>query len=127
MDFLSEDELLDEIKTLDDRELILSEIESFKRKDTSAVRKEHLDVLSKLNLDNLTKKLREVEVIRVILAIEPTLGILEIIDNFLKANLKQKVIIDFDVNKEIIGGMQLVYKGKYCDLSVLHRIKQKLT
>lgn len=127
MDFLSEDEFLGEIKTLEDRDLILSEIESLKRRDTSSVRKEYLGLLSKFDLNNLLKKLKEMEVFRVVLAISPTIGILEIIDNFLMANLKQKVIIDFDINKEIIGGMQIVYQGKYCDMSVLQKIKQKLT
>lgn len=127
MDFLSEEEFLSEIKTLEDRDLILSEIESIKRKDLGAVREKYLDILSKLDLNNLLKKLKEMEVFRVVLAISPTIGILEIIDNFLKENLKQKVIIDFDINKEIIGGMQIVYQGKYCDMSVLQKIKQKLT
>ncbi|MEK7168891.1 MAG: F0F1 ATP synthase subunit delta [Patescibacteria group bacterium] len=127
MDFLSEDEFLGEIKTLEDRDLILSEIESLKRRDTSSVRKEYLGLLSKFDLNDLTKKLKEMEVIRVTLAIYPTVGILEIVDKFLKENLKQKVVIDFDLNKEIIGGMQIVYQGKYCDMSAMQKIKQKLS
>lgn len=124
MDFLSEDEFLGEIKTLEDRDLILSEIESLKRRDTSSVRKEYLGLLSKFDLNDLIKKLKEMEVIRVTLAIYPTVSILEIVDKFLRVNLKQKVVIDFDVNKEIIGGMQIIYQGKYCDMSVLQKIKQ---
>lgn len=109
---------LEEIKTLEDRELFLSEVASVKRKDFNNVRKSFLDNIDGIDLNELLKQVKNFEVVKVTLAIEPTIGITDLFDNFFKTNLNKKVLFDFEINKEMIGGLQIVYKGKYFDLSI---------
>lgn len=112
MDYLSE------INTLEDKELFLSEVASVKRKDFESVRKSFLNDTIGIDLNELSKQVKNLEIVKITLAIEPTIGITALIDNFFKTNLNKKVLFDFEINKEMIGGLQIVYKGKYFDLSI---------
>lgn len=118
-------DFLNEIKTLEERNLILSDITSIKRKDFDSVRKDYLEVLKNTDLNDLVKKLDSFEVIKIIIAIEPTIGILETISSFIKKNTNKRILIDFEIQKEIIGGLQIIYKGKYYDVSVLSLINKE--
>lgn len=111
-------DFLNEVKTIEERDLILSEIEYAKRRDYASIRNSMVESFKSIDLNDLKKQLKSLEVVKIILAIEPTVGIVELVDNFFKNNLKKKVIFDFEVDKEIIGGMQLIYQGKYLDLSI---------
>ncbi len=113
MDFLSE------TKTLEEKELLLSEIDAVKRKDLGGVRKSLLDKIESIDLNNLSDQLKSLDVVKIILAIEPTVHIVEIFDNFFKANLDKKILFDFEVDKNILGGFQIIYKGNYFDASIL--------
>lgn len=112
MDYLSE------VNTVNDRDLILSEIESYKRKDLDSIRKSFLDILPSIDIDDLYKKLKKSEVAKIILAIEPTVGILKDIKSYFEENLKDKIIFDFEVDNEMLSGIKIVYRGKYFDFSV---------
>lgn len=110
------------VSTRQDRDTLLAEIESIKRFDYRMVRKwlwdiieplkDNKEVLDKL-LSDLEKELSSVEEIKITLAIEPTVGILEEFDNFFNSIFKKKFVYDFEVDKSLIGGLKIVYEGKY--------------
>ena len=112
MDYLSE------VNTINERDLLLSEIESYKRKDLNSIRKSFLEIAATVDVDDLYKKLKKVEVAKIILAIEPTIGILKDIKSFFDENLNDKVIFDFEIDHEMLSGIKIVYRGKYFDFSV---------
>lgn len=110
--------LLDEIKTVEERNLILNEIDLLKRRDTTNIRVNILETLRSVDLNDLKTKLSNLETVKITIAIEPTVAIVELIESFFQKNLKEKVLFDFEVDKNILGGLQIVYKGKYFDVSV---------
>ncbi len=110
---------LGEITTVEDKDLVLFEIAAIKRKDFGSVRKSFLDNIANIDLNDLAKKVKNLETVKIILGISPTTGIVETIKNFFKINLDKQVVFDFEVDKEIIGGLQIIYKGKYFDSSYI--------
>lgn len=111
------------IRTLEERDLILSEIEFIKRRDLDSIRNNTKEFISSIkNHDEFIESLKKIEIIKIIIAIEPTVGILNSIDEFFKTKLGIKVIFDIEVDKNIIGGIQIVYRGIYADFSVLGKI-----
>jgi len=120
MDYLNNKvTILNDIKTITERDLILSEISAIKRKDFGSVRKSFLDRIGGIDLNEFSKEIKNLEVARIFLALEPTIGILDIINDFFQENLKKKVLFDFEINSEMLGGLQIVYKGNYFDSSIL--------
>lgn len=109
---------LNDINTLSERDRLISEIESYKRKDFQSVRKDFLEIAGSIDVNDIYKKLKKMEVVRIVLAIEPSLGILNMISEFFRSNLDQKVIFDFEIDKQILGGIKIIYKGKYFDFSI---------
>lgn len=109
---------LNNISTLYERDLIITEIEAYKRKDLDSIRKSFLDQIQDLDIDDLYKKLKKVEIVKIVLAIEPTVGILNKIRDFFDTNYDQKVIFDYETDKSMLGGIKIIYKGKYFDYSV---------
>ncbi len=118
MDYLNEDPLGLEITTLRERDIVLSEIEAYKRKDLDSIRKSFLDLIPSMDIDSLYKKLKKIEIVRIALAVEPTVGISNLINDFFKLNYDQKVIFDYEIDSEMISGIKIIYKGKYFDFSV---------
>jgi F0F1-type ATP synthase delta subunit len=115
-------DFLNEIRTLEEKELILSEIDAVKRKDFKSVRLNMVERLVELK-DSLENDLKKLEVVKVILAINPTVGMLDLLDSFFKDKLDKKVIFDIEVDPKIIGGIQIVYNGNYGDYTVLKSIE----
>jgi F0F1-type ATP synthase delta subunit len=109
---------LNEIGTLYERDLLISEIESYKRKDMSSIRQSFLDLIPIVDIDSLYKNLKKIEIVRVTLAIEPSTGISNLINDFFKTNYSKKVIFDYEVDKEILGGIKIIFKGNYYDFSI---------
>lgn len=93
--------VLRDLRTVDDRDLILSD---------SGVAKKIKDEIKKLPTVHLT------------FAIRPTKGILNEIDDFFIEKIGKKILIDWNVDEEILGGVSILYKGNYGNYSISKKI-----
>lgn len=76
-------------------------------------------------LELIEKKFRAAESIELVVAFEPTQSSLEKISNWVKMNIAP-VLIDYKLDKRLLGGAIVTYKGKISDGSLLkkfHEIK----
>ena len=76
-------------------------------------------------LIDLSKFLDGIEKITLTLAFVPTAGFQREIAVWLSENLGKKVVADFVVNSEIIGGLIIEYNGKYKDYSKAAEIEPR--
>ncbi len=109
---------LNEINTLYERDRVLNEIEAYKRKDIGSIRQSFLDQIPNIDINELNKSLKKIEIVKIILAIEPTTGITSSIKDFFKINYDQKVIFDYEIDNEIFGGIRIIFKGNYYDFAI---------
>lgn len=117
MDFLTN------IETTVDRDKLLYEIELFKRQDFENIRQESLVFLKESSdLKSLKNELINLTSIEVVMALNPTPSIISLISENLRKTLNRQVILNTSVNESIIGGLIIIFKGKYMDLSVLSRL-----
>ncbi len=109
---------LNEINTLYERDRVLNEIEAYKRKDMSSIRQSFLDLIPNIDINELNKSLKKIEIVKIVLAIEPTTGIANSIKEFFKSNYDQKVIFDYEIDSQIMGGVRIIFKGNYYDYAI---------
>lgn len=114
------------LKTTEDRDLFLSEIAMFRRKDTQNLRQTSLSLIEKTkDLKVLDKQIRELETVNITLAVEPTISIFDLIYDYLKEKLKKQFLVGINIDKNIIGGAVFVYRGKYLDYSIKEKLKNE--
>ena len=75
-------------------------------------------------LKKTKKELLKLPVLKIQLAFSPTPSFIKEISDWLKRNLKKKVLLDVEVNPVIVGGAILEYRGKYLDLSLKKEIEK---
>jgi len=69
-------------------------------------------------LNNLTEELRKLPTVGLTLAFEPSSATINKIYDWLASHTTTPTLIDIDVNPRILGGVIIVSKGTYSDLSV---------
>ena len=132
------------IKTKDNLNMVLSDIESFSKdifKEGSTDRTELLkayDILfsslltevldcdiNKIsnddlleNLNELRAELSQLETLSLTIAFTPSQNFIDSLYSWIVENLGSKVIIDFKNSQKVIGGALISYQGKYKDYSV---------
>lgn len=91
----------------------------------NSVREETSRLISSLNvpdkkdlIEKLKKELSKLEFIELTIAIEPTTYFVGKISGWVKNKIGQNIAIDIKVDKEMIAGVILAFKGKYLDLSL---------
>ncbi len=109
---------LNEINTLYERDRVLNEIEAYKRKDMGSIRQSFLDQVPNIDISELNKSLKKIEIVKIVLAIDPTVGITNSIKDFFKKNYDQKVIFDYEIDSQIMGGIRIIFKGNYYDFAI---------
>lgn len=67
---------------------------------------------------NLQKAIQEIPVVHVIMSIQPTIALINDMVHWLSANVKQFVILDFEVDKTLIGSAKIQFNGVYKDYSL---------
>ncbi len=75
-------------------------------------------------LKETKEELLKLPVLKIQLAFSPTPSFIKEISNWLKRNLKKKVLLDVEVNPAIVGGAILEYRGRYLDLSLKKEIEK---
>lgn len=69
-------------------------------------------------LKKLIESLNSLDTVQITIAFDPGPNTIILIKNWLKQNLKKTPLIDLKINPNIIGGVIIVYNGKYADFSV---------
>lgn len=119
-------DILNELRTTNDRDTLILCIEEFLSKgvdsDKFNFNKLSDEEKNSKNLEKLISDLKKIEVVRLTLAIDPSRDFLEKIYQSLLNKIPEKFLIYFEIKKDILGGVIVVWKGKYCDLSVEKKI-----
>lgn len=77
-----------------------------------------------LILKDLLEKIKDIEVVRIILAFNPSMKFVSELKNDIEKLLNKNILIDININKEIIGGIIIDYNGKYTDISLAKELKE---
>lgn len=133
-----ESKLLEKVVTTEDRDLMLSEIELlqkslFKGEDRSyehilktevrawaaqIIESESKAMEIRPYLEGLEKSLNKIEEIKLGLAFEPSESSLERIHDKIIKLVGKSILIDLTVNRAIVGGAVIIFRGKYRDFSM---------
>lgn len=131
-------EISQTVKTADERDLMLSEVESLKsalfetkngglenalrtnvRASVASLLRKGMEGQNATNyLDGLILELKSLEELKITLAIEPTENMVEAIYSWVINNSMGNVILNIEVDKRVIAGAQISYRGKYFDGSL---------
>lgn len=57
--------------------------------------------------------------VKFVLAFEPSESFIDILSLWVQSNLGENIILNYEVNTDIIGGVIIIYKGKYLDYSTV--------
>ena len=89
--------------------------------------KNNLDINNRDSVTDFFAKLKglikKFEVIRLVLAFDPTNKTIENIHNFVKETLGIGYILDIEVSQSILAGAIVIFNGKYIDYSLKKRIE----
>lgn len=84
-------------------------------------------------LQDLKKRLEAMEVLKVDLAVEPNEELIDQMHSWVHRELGRGIVFDIHSDKTILGGIRIVYRGRYVNLTlqdkileVMKREKQKI-
>jgi hypothetical protein len=75
-------------------------------------------------LEVLKEKLQNLPVLTLTLSFFPDAKTIEKLSTWVKSNIANQVIIDFQNDSEILGGAQISYNGKYLDDSLKKKLDE---
>lgn len=76
-------------------------------------------------LNSLLEKTRNINSLKLTIAISPTPELITALSNWVEINLSEKIIFDIKVDPEIIGGAIITSdSGEFADFSLLRKINQ---
>jgi len=133
-------EILETLRTLEDLELLESEIDTllssfyeekgqgYENALKTEVRAWVADLIRRLQpasgiskeeyLKNLQVELKKLKVLQITISFEPTEGNIERIHNWILNNAGRNLILEVNRNPNIVGGAIVVYEGEYRDYSL---------
>lgn len=76
-------------------------------------------------LEDAEAGLKSVSIVSAVIAFEPSDSFINRFSVFIKTNVSPNAVIDFLFNRELLGGIQLSYRGKYIDLSLRGRVAKE--
>jgi F0F1-type ATP synthase delta subunit len=80
--------------------------------------------ISKIDyLLTVERQLMGLKSVKLILACEPSIKLVETIALWLKANVGRSVVLDITLDKKLIGGAIVEYDGKYGDFSLKSKLE----
>lgn len=138
-------ELIQKLRTKDDLETLRGELDVLRntlyQSDTNysevlknevrgwvseIITRESKDTDVKEYLDEIDKSLNLVPVLVVAISFEPSEKFIEKLSNWLKENIAKDLVVDILFNTQLIGGIQLSFRGKYLDISLRKKIAKEL-
>lgn len=78
-------------------------------------------------LDSLIKIIEQTEVIRINLAYEPSQDGIREISQWIDSEIEKHAVIDINVDKTILGGISLVYRGRFWEKTLQQMISDVIT
>lgn len=120
-----------------EEERIKIEKEKWELKEKLKENKENLEKIKSLKgernirellffLEFLRDNLTSFNKVNLQIAFDPSEKIISKISQWFEENLKEKVILNFEINPRIIGGVIVEYKGKIFDFSLKSQLKKEL-
>lgn len=132
--------ILNQIKTKDDADLLLGEIDILLRSlydsggggfdsvmatkirasisnQLSEIFSKNISLDKKVFLEGLRDVLGRLEEVGVTLSFEPSRDTIERLANFVKKQIGESAVLNIGCDPSIIGGAVIIYKGKYKDFS----------
>ena len=76
-------------------------------------------------LNDSEEFLKSVVVLSASISFEPSDVFIDRFSEYVKTNVSKQTVVDFLFNPQLIGGVQLSFKGKYIDLSIRKKITQE--
>lgn len=138
-------DLLSQVATTDERELLLGELECLRaaqfdikagglegvlksqlRKKIAEKIREELPRAKSVDdyIDGLEKELTALKAIKLSLAVEPSESLEEAIFSWVSKNSKSRLLIDIEIDGSILGGAIVAHEGKYYDGTVLKLVQE---
>jgi len=77
-------------------------------------------------LSKLEEAVKSLEEFKLELAFDPTEQTLEVVSNWISQNIGEGYLLDIKVNRSILGGAKLSFKGKYFDGSLIKIVDDSL-
>jgi F0F1-type ATP synthase delta subunit len=116
-------------KTSFDEKLDLYLENNFRNKLVTVIEKLKLDVNDPGKIEKfiteIREKLKELPIMRLDLAFEPTASIINHISEWIGHNLEQKVLLDINPDHTLVAGAIIGFNGKMVDLTLKHRIEKE--
>ncbi len=75
-------------------------------------------------LKNILPQIESLKKINVKIAFEPSESVIQNIFNWIQKNLGEGVIINFELDKKIIGGAEIIYSGKHYDGTLAKKFEE---
>lgn len=140
-------DILSEIKTSSDRDLLIGELEAIKkalfsskkaeleeilkselRLSTASIIKNQMEkgVEMKDYLSGLIYALNNLPEVKLTLGFEPSETTLLIIYSWLTANIAKQMVVNIEIDSKILGGAVISYNGKYYDGSLVKTLEATL-
>ena len=138
-------ELLQRLRTQDDLEILRGELDVLRNAIyqsgtnysdvlknevrgwvSEIIGRESKDRDIKKYFDEIDKSLSSAPVLAVAISFEPSEKFVEKLSTWLKENISKDLVVDILFNTQLIGGIQLSFRGKYLDLSLRKKIAKEL-
>lgn len=141
-------EILSLVRTKEDLNMLESEIETLltalfkknvKKSAKESVRSDIYKILenhfAKVKWDpealrkiliNLQDEISQFKTISLTIAFEPSAKFMEELSNWVKTNIGEKVFIDLSIDRSVIAGLVVAYKGIYKDYSARKVLNKKV-
>lgn len=74
--------------------------------------------------NRLRERVNNLEYINLTLGFEPTLETLGRISNWVRQNIKDDIALDLSIDKSILGGAKIEYKGRIFNSTLLSRVDE---
>lgn len=136
------DDIIDSIKTSEDRDEFLIDIDEFEKtrylsaeggaEEFKKIKPKNQELLrsyltrnsTSKSLNDLKDKLVHLDVVRLILSFEPERSTVEALSQWSRENLDPSALIYIETNKTIGAGVVITYKGKYVSNTIQDKLEQ---
>jgi len=136
------DEILDLIKTTEDRDRFITDIGGFEKvhylSDEKAkdeihkISPENISALNSLfkskntkrDLNKLKDKLIQLPVIRIVISFDPPESVIGVMSDWVRENLDKHALLQINVKRKIGAGAEISYEGKYLSHTIESRLEE---
>jgi hypothetical protein len=82
--------------------------------------KEEIKVL----LGSVNRVVGALPIVKLVLAFEPSEQVIANISHWCRMNLERQVVIDLSIDRSILGGAVIIYRGKFYDLTLRKKLQE---